>query len=535
MNLKKLLAAEFKNQNTSKKLFGISSVIALFFLALKAPLDPDLFWHLKTGKLIWQYKIIPQVDWYSYTMSDFPWIDHEWLTEILMYLIKNTFGWLGLSIFFAIITTFIFAWVIPRISRNIETKRYPFYTSFILIILGADAASLVFGARPQILSLLGVALILYIIKEYQINNKSKIVYFLPFLFLLWTNMHASFILGLGLLGVYLALDKNLRLPAGRHPEAEWVKLHRPLTPEAWKKLSWLALLSIAITFINPYGAKVYIEIYRTFSDSYGHNLIIEWLSPNFHSTEGIIFSFYLIFLFVILCITKKIDMFSFVLLPFLLFFSLQASRNIPFFVLISLPVLIKSLEGFEEIFSSVMQKKVIAVSLSVLLIFYPPFLSETNDVIKTMRDEKALAGFGKFPQKEAMDFLENYRDKNSGNILNDYNWGGYLIGNIKCSPYAKASGDKQNSNNKNKLQMECYPKVFIDGRMAHWITPERHILKDYNEIIDLKDDSQKLLDKYQIKAIFYRKDTHLGRSFSFNNKWKKIYEDDLAIIYEKIN
>lgn len=522
MNLKKLLAAEFKNPEIPKKLFGISSIIALFFLAFRAPLDPDLFWHLKTGELMWQYKIIPQVDWYSYTMSDFPWIDHEWLIEILMHLTKNAFGWLGLSIFFAVIVTFIFAYLIPKISRNIETKKYPFYTSFILSILGALTASLIFGARPQVLSLLGVALILYIIKEYQINNKSKIIHFLPVLFLLWVNMHASFILGLGLLGIYLALDKNLRLPASRHPEAEWVKLYRPLTPEAWKKLSWLALLSIAATFINPYGARIYMEIYRTFSDSYGHNLIIEWLSPNFHTTEGIIFSFYLIFLFIILCITKKIDLFSFVLLPFLLFFSLQSARNIPFFILLSLPVLIKSLEGFEEIFSQVMQKKFIAISLFILLIFFPPIINETKDVLRTMHDEKVLANFGKFPQKEALVFLENYRAEKPGNILTDYFWGGYLIYNDKCL----MTNDKK---------IQCEPKVFIDGRMAHWITSERHILKDYNEIIDLKDDSQKLLDKYQIKAIFYRKDTHLGHSFSFNNKWKKIYEDDLAIIYEKIN
>ncbi|MBU3924738.1 hypothetical protein KJ854_02265 [Patescibacteria group bacterium] len=522
MKLKSILNSEFKNPEIPKKLFGISSIIALFFLAFKAPLDPDLFWHLKTGELMRQYKIIPQIDWYSYTMSDFPWIDHEWLTEILMYLIKNTFGWIGLAIFFAAIVTFIFAWLIPKISRSLETKKSPFYTSFILTILGAIASSLVFGARPQVLGLLGVALILYIIKECQINNKSKIIYFLPFLFLLWANMHASFILGLVLLGVYLALDKNLRLPASRHPDADWVKLYRPLAPEAWKNLSRIALLAAAATFINPYGAKIYMEIARTFSDSYGHNLIIEWLSPNFHTTEGIIFSFYLIFLFIVLCITKKIDLFSFVLLPFLLFFSLQAARNIPFFILISLPVLIRSLEGFEEIFSQVMQKKFIAISLSILLIFFPPFINETKDVLKTMYNEKELASFGNYPSEAALAFLGNYRAENSGNILTDYFWGGYLIANDKC----------QMTNDK-KRQINCEPKVFIDGRMAHWITPERHILKDYNEIIDLKNNSQELLDKYQIKAIFYRKDSHFSRSFSFNSKWRKIYEDDLVVIYEK--
>lgn len=523
LNIKSILNSEFKNTEIPKKLFSVSAVIALFFIAFKAPLDPDLFWHLKTGELMWQYKIIPQIDWYSYTMSDFAWIDHEWLTEILMYGIKNAFGWAGLAAFFAIITAFVFAYLIPKISRNLETKKYPFYTTYILAILGAITSSLVFGARPQVFSLLGVALILYIIKEYQINNKSKIIYFLPLLFLLWTNMHASFIMGLGLLITYLALDRSLCLPASRHPDAEWVKLYRPLAPKAWKKLAQVTILSAIATFINPYGARIYIEIYRTFSDNYGHSIIMEWFSPNFHTTDGMILGFYLIFLLIIITITKKIDMLSFVLMPFLLFLALQAGRNIPFFILISLPVLIRSLESFEKIFSSVMQKKVIAISSSILLIFYPPFLNQINNVIKTMRDEKALAISGEFPQKKALDFIVNYRDKNSGNILSDYIWGGYLIANDKC----------QMTNTK-KRQINCEPKVFIDGRMAHWITPERHILKDYIGMIGLEKNATELLEKYKIKIIFTKKEySLLGRSLKFNNDWEKIYEDELAVIYEK--
>lgn len=519
MGLKKLFSSEFKNPETPKKIFAASSAIALFFLAFKAPLDPDLFWHLKTGELMWQYKIIPEIDWYSFTMNEFPWIDHEWLAEILMFTVKNTFGYAGLAIFFASIAAFIFGWLIPRISLNTETNKYPFYTGIILGILGAVSSSLVFGSRPQIFSLLGATLILYIIKKYQINNKSKIIYLLPLLFLFWVNAHASFIMGLGLLAMFLLLDKNLRLPAMRHPEAEWVKLYKPLSPEAWKNMAIISILSALITLINPYGAGIYVEIFRTFSDSFARNVIIEWLSPNFHNTEGMIFSFYLILLFIIFSITKKVDLFSFALMPFFLFLAIQSSRNIPFFILISLPLLIRSLEGFEEIFSSVVQKKIIAISLSALLIFFPPIINETDDIIKTMRSNTELAKFGNFPEKKALDFMEKYREKNPGNMLNDYAWGGYIIQNSKC----KMKNEK----------LSCEPKVFIDGRMAHWIAPERHILKDYIDMIDLKNNSAELMEKYKIKIIFTRKDSLIGRVFASSAQWKKIYEDDLALIYEK--
>lgn len=521
-NPESIFNSEFKNPEIPKKLFGAGAAIGLFFLAFRAPLDPDLFWHIKTGELIWQYKIIPAVDWYSFTMSDFPWIDHEWLTQLLMYGIKNTFGWEGLSVFFAAIVVFIFTWLIPKISRSLETKKYPFYACFLMSLLGAITSSMVFGPRPQVLSLLGVALILYIIRECQINNKTRIIYFLPILFLFWANMHASFILGLVLMGTFLALDKSLALPASRRPDAEWVKIYRPLPPETWKTLSVLMSLSAIATFINPYGIRLYVEIFRTFSDSFGHNVIIEWLSPNFHDISGKIFGFYLILLFIIITMAKKIDMLSFILLPIFMFFSLQASRNIPFFVLISLPVLIKNLEGFEEIFSSVVQKKSIAAALSLMIFILPFHVSDIDEVIRIMHNENKMAQYGNFPRKEALDFMKNYRLISQKKVLTDYTWGGYLIKDIDCRP----ATDKAK-------ELECEPKVFIDGRMAHWITPERHILKDYIDVTNLENDTEEMLKKYQIEVIFTDKTLLLGRGLAFNNDWEKIYEDDTSVIYEK--
>lgn len=519
LNFKKLISATFSNSETPKKIFAASSAIALFFLAFKVPLDPDMFWHLKTGELIWQYKIIPHINWYSYTMSDFPWIDHEWLSEILMFALKNTFGLMGLVIFFAAITAFIFAWIIPKIARDIRTSKYPFYTSFILSILGAITSSFVFGARPQIFSLLGVALTLYAIKEYQIHNDSKIVYLLPLMFLLWVNMHGGFIMGIVLLGIYLIIDKNLGSPAKRHPEADWIKLYRPLTPEAWKKLSYIFLLSISATLVNPYGARIYLEIFNTFTDSYGHSMILEWVSMNFQSASGIIFGFYLVFIFIVYSIIKKVDIFSFVILPFLLFYSLQSVRNIPVFVIASLPVLTRSLEDLEETFSSIMQKKLITAALCVMLVIYPPIINGTQNAVKAIYDKKELYKQGNYPNQEALAFLKNYQAKNPGNMLNDYLWGGYLI----------ADSDWQMVNGR----IEGNSKVFIDGRMSFWRTPKEHILKDYADLARLEDSTTELLDKYRIKIIFFQKDSILSHGIAFNNKWKKIYDDGLAVIYEK--
>src|SRR6185369_15071703 len=63
-------------------------LLSLFFLAcfsFKGShfLDPDFGWHLTMGKYIISHGI-PPTDPFSYTMPSYPFIDHEWLTNVLI-------------------------------------------------------------------------------------------------------------------------------------------------------------------------------------------------------------------------------------------------------------------------------------------------------------------------------------------------------------------------------------------------------------------------------------------------------------------
>src|ERR1700674_5621266 len=57
--------------------------------------DPDLWGHLQFGHDAIVTRTIPRTDVYSFT-SDRPWVDHEWLAEILMYAMYATGGIGGL-------------------------------------------------------------------------------------------------------------------------------------------------------------------------------------------------------------------------------------------------------------------------------------------------------------------------------------------------------------------------------------------------------------------------------------------------------
>src|SRR5437899_2372277 len=79
--------------------------VAVFSLAAVPPLDPDLWWHLANGRLILTTGSIPHVDVYSFSAAGQPWVMHEWLADLGMYLLYQRGGLpLMVAIFAGIVT-----------------------------------------------------------------------------------------------------------------------------------------------------------------------------------------------------------------------------------------------------------------------------------------------------------------------------------------------------------------------------------------------------------------------------------------------
>jgi hypothetical protein len=83
---------------TTRQLFFILLFIGLFLMTLRPVIDPDFWWHLRTGQLIAQSHAIPHTDTYSFTNIGKPWIAQEWLSELFMYGLYRL-GSYGLLIF----------------------------------------------------------------------------------------------------------------------------------------------------------------------------------------------------------------------------------------------------------------------------------------------------------------------------------------------------------------------------------------------------------------------------------------------------
>src|SRR5437899_12276730 len=89
------------------------AAIALLLLVAIAAVGPirsyDYFWHLATGRWIVEHHAIPRFDPLAVASAHVPWINGEWLYEIVLYALRGIAGDGGISIASALLVASIFA------------------------------------------------------------------------------------------------------------------------------------------------------------------------------------------------------------------------------------------------------------------------------------------------------------------------------------------------------------------------------------------------------------------------------------------
>src|SRR5512141_1473037 len=145
--------------DTDLKVFLLAILVAVFTIRAIIFLDPDFGWRLRTGFVILKNGI-PKTDIYSYTMPSFPWVDHAWLTDVLISLVYSLSGKIGLGLVFSLIT--VGALLISVSGHKVPEKWLNFwwrfklrqqdiwlFTSFIFV-LGIASMITFSGVRAQV-------------------------------------------------------------------------------------------------------------------------------------------------------------------------------------------------------------------------------------------------------------------------------------------------------------------------------------------------------------------------------------------------
>ena len=197
--------------------------------------DPDMGWHLATGRWVVQHHAIPSTDVLSYTTPGRQWI-YPPFAGVLLYLVFTVAGYAGLSIFCALACVLTIAYL---------TRRRDF-VSLSLAFLAVGPIALRTGPRADLFSTVFLALFLGELWAFQ-HGETKRLWPLPLIMLLWVNFHPGFILGLAVIAAYLLLEILDLLFAERRARVR--ERLRQAAP-------WL-LATLLATFVNPWGPKLY--------------------------------------------------------------------------------------------------------------------------------------------------------------------------------------------------------------------------------------------------------------------------------------
>jgi hypothetical protein len=197
--------------------------------------DPDLWGHVRFGQDILASRSLHAQDVYSFT-SDRPWINHEWLSEVLMALTFDAGGALGLNLLRLTIIALVLmlAW---RRLWNLE----PVLRVQLVVITALGIVLRVHPVRPQLFSVLLFAVLLMCLTRADARNSVRPLYAVPLLLLAWVNLHGGWIVGVGVLGYWIASRLITRTTPGGRPVL----------------VAGVGVSAVLVTLLNPHGADMW--------------------------------------------------------------------------------------------------------------------------------------------------------------------------------------------------------------------------------------------------------------------------------------
>ena len=458
--------------------------------------DPDFGWHIRAGERIVTTHSIPRIDWFSYTLPDYSWVNHEWLQDSIVYTFWKFGGLFGVQLWYAILASILIFLLLPRLVTNkLSTE-----VSGILALLTAGFLTSTAFWRPQIITIIFFTLILVLFKKIKnTNNTGLALWFVP-LFFFWANLHGGFAIGICLTAWILFVEYFKYDFLQYNKENQFIRRSETLTKETWlASLKWFSV-SIPLTLLNPYGWRIYEEAIRTIRDPIAKQIITEWLPTQISSPLGaliIIFTIFLITLFVLR--EDRPDLTNLTLIILFLIIGLSSYRHAIFFIIICIPELtrirITIPQSKIKTFGTILLATCVVILAQIKPNFFGSSVQNTNNSVSYPAD--------------ALTFLNGRQEHTR--IFNSYGWGGYII--------------FENPDT----------KTFIDGRMAHWQTDDRKsFLKIYDNTSKMRPGWQKTLEEYDVNLVLVQPNEPIAEGLRLlPTLWEKVYEDKIALIYIK--
>ena len=441
--------------------------------------DSDYYWHVTAGRLLSERGVL-STDPFSYTWGGQPWTMHEWLGELLIHGLVSAVGVGVATFFFGVVSIsgpLVLAWTLRR--TGVPMLPLALAAALVVYLFGSFAT-----IRPQAISWLFLGLLLSGLITLRPEQRWRPWLAVP-LFVLWANVHGLYVIGLGVLGLYVVLTL-----AGL----------TPMAPRRWT-MAGVLLGGFAASSLTPAGpAGLLYPLRYVDAGDWGLRHISEWQSPNFH--DPVQLGLLLLIAALLLNGMRATPFWLAAMATCGVIGALVAVRNVPLTALLALPTLAYGLADrlparpgprSERVqwARRLMELGLAAVVLVAAVLIVPRLAAVSGDQVVPRS----------FPVA-AVDRLEELDP--DARVLAEYHWGGYVIYRLYDSG----------------------ARVFVDGRNDMY---DERILEDYVSIRNAEDGWEGLLDSYGADAILLPPEAAVIDAAA-QRGWCEVYADDVAAL-----
>ncbi len=505
---------------------------SLFYFTYINLHNSDIGRHITNGRQIFsgsqqEFFSLLHTNFYSFSETNRSNINHHWFFGIIAYVIEQTGGFSGLTVFNVFANTAAFSLILVTALQAVHKKNHSVSKIglYLVTVIGFLVHPLItqrLEVRPESVSLLLFAFYNYVLNTKLVYKQKWLLLLLFALQIVWVNSHLFFILGPLLVGYYL-FQEILQLVFEKQKILEITK------NKTVRLLGTLFFGLVVASLINPFfmeGLLTPLTIFNNYAYRVAENqstfFMISYGSKVFYysyvvglSTISLVLFFYSLFK------NKKIvgqkiygkKVAQLILLFIFIFLANKVNRMTPFLAVIIVPLLVETIynavQDFIEKHKTKLNNTVTTLLLSTvscILLFLVLFSGIFTPHIPNI-------GAGLIPNTFASaEFFKQNSIK--GPIFNNYDIGGYLA-----------------------YTLFPQEKLFIDNRPEAY--SENFLQNEFLAALNNESKWEELENKYQFNAIyFYRLDQIDGaQNFLYervrDESWVPVYVDQFVLLFVK--
>ena len=242
-----------KSRDTAALLWlGLVLMIALS-IAFLLPVTPqDYWWYLRIGRDTLTSGAVPRLDTLTFSQAGTAVVYHSWGAAVLFWLIYQL-GGLSLTVLLRGVllgTAFVLVWAT---ARQAGAGRLGASLALLAAVL---TSSNNWSIRPQLFAYPLFGLALLILYKWQ-NGEKRAVWGLPFISLIWVNLHGSFVVLILLIGAAVVFGWGDR------------------------RSLMLAFAGVLLaTLVNPRGFGAWTYVFNSLTVQSSQQFSAEWLPPS---------------------------------------------------------------------------------------------------------------------------------------------------------------------------------------------------------------------------------------------------------------